>query len=206
MDNNKENKKWSFAHFCAYLSLSISIVMLVLWCCNVGGFTVVSLDSFVGVIVALLAIVVTLAIGWQIYNSIELKAKIEELNDLKSRLNKQEKESKEQIFKSDHLVFASLADIEINNENYALAFSYLITSLESTMSLDEPINTNVMLERMELSASKIEQDTSCPSDILKEIKDYDKTIRKSKCYDMIKTQYEKAYKTFISKVKEDKDE
>lgn len=206
MNNNKENKKWSFAHFCAYLSLSISIVMLVLWCCNVGGFTVVSLDSFVGVIVALLAIVVTLAVGWQIYNSIELKAKIEELNDLKSRLNKQEKESKEQTIKTDHLVFASLADIEINSKNYDLAFSYSISSLESAMLLDEPFNITAMLERMELSASNIKQDTACPSDVLKEIKDNDKAIRKSKCYDMIKSQYEKAYKTFISKVKEDKDE
>ena len=74
-----KTKKNSFAHICAYLSLAISITMLVLWCCNVGGFTVVNLDSFVGVIVALLAIVVTLAIGWQIFNSIEIRNKIESL-------------------------------------------------------------------------------------------------------------------------------
>ena len=202
----ENNKKWSLAHICAYVSLALSVTILVLWCCNAGGFTVVSLDSFVGVIVALLAIVVTLAVGWQIYNSIELKAKVEELNALKSRLNKQEKESKEQTIKSDHLVFASLSDIEYNSENYALAFSYAITSLESAMSLDEPFNTNALLKRMELSASKIEQDTACPSNFLKEIEDNDKTIRNSKCYDMIKTRYEKAYKTFLSKVKEDKDE
>ena len=71
-------KKWSFAHICAFLSLAISVTMLVLWCCNVGGFTVVSLDSFVGVIVALLAIVVTLAVGWQIYNRIDFKNRIKE--------------------------------------------------------------------------------------------------------------------------------
>ena len=73
-------KKWSLAHICAYLSLAISVTLLVLWCCDVGGFTVVSLDSFVGVIVALLAIIVTLAIGWQIYNSIELNERIKKLN------------------------------------------------------------------------------------------------------------------------------
>lgn len=88
-------RKCSFAHICAYLSLAISITMLALWCCNVGGFEVVSLDSFVGVIVTLLvtllAIIVAVAIGYQIYNGIEVKNKIEELNILKEKINKQEK-------------------------------------------------------------------------------------------------------------------
>ena len=86
----KSMKNRNLAHICAYISLAISITLLVLWCCNVGGFTVVSLDSFVGIIVALLAIVVTLAVGWQIYNSIEIKNQIEELSTLKEKLNIQE--------------------------------------------------------------------------------------------------------------------
>lgn len=201
-----EKKKLSFAHFCAYLSLVISITIIVLWCCNVGGFSVVSLDSFVGVIVALLAIVVTLVLGWQIYNSIELKAKIEELTNLKNRLDEQEKYSKEQIDYMKHLIFAGLANIEITNKDYALVFSYSITSLESAMLLEKPVNTTALLARMELSASNIKQYTSCSSDFIKEIQDSDKAIRESKCYDIIKPQYEKTYKTFISKVKEDKNE
>ena len=96
-------KKWSFAHLCAYISLAISVTLVVLWCCNVGGFTVVSLDSFVGVIVALLAIVVTLAVGWQIYNSIEIKRKIEELNSLERIIKIQDKTLKHKI-KSQHLI------------------------------------------------------------------------------------------------------
>ena len=95
-------KKWSFAHICAFLSLAISVTMLVLWCCNVGGFTVVSLDSFVGVIVALLAIVVTLAVGWQIYNSIELKNRIKELNSLKEDFLKQQESIEQLTYKSKH--------------------------------------------------------------------------------------------------------
>ena len=115
--NFKRNsmKKCSFAHICAYLSLAITITILVLWCSNVGGFTVVSLDSFVGVIVALLAIVVTLAIAWQIYNSFELKAKIEELNVLKTKLFMQEEDSIKQVNQMNQLIFGSLADIELYN-------------------------------------------------------------------------------------------
>ena len=120
--------KWSLAHICAYISLGISITLLVLWCCNVGGFTVVNLDSFVGVIVALLAIVVTLAVGWQIYNSFEIKGKIEELSALKEIINVQEKTIKQETGKSQHLISYILG-----NEAYirkkifrCLSFSYVI--------------------------------------------------------------------------------
>ncbi len=40
-----------------------------------------TLDTFVSLNVALLAIIVTLAIGWQIYNSIKINKKIEKLNN-----------------------------------------------------------------------------------------------------------------------------
>ena len=64
--------KIKFSDICAYLALLFSVVTILLWICNVGGFTVVSLDTFVGVIVALLAIIVTFVIGWQIYNAIDI--------------------------------------------------------------------------------------------------------------------------------------
>lgn len=79
--------KPNFAHICAYISLLISIVMLILWCCNAGGFSVVSLDSFVGVIVGLLAIIVTLVLGWQITSVLEVKDKIQRITKLEENLH-----------------------------------------------------------------------------------------------------------------------
>lgn len=201
---NKENKKWSLAHICAYVSLALSITMLVLWCCNVGGFTVVSLDSFVGVIVALLAIVVTLAIAWQIYNSIELKNKIEELNVLKDRFCKQEKDIKIRTNHMSHLIFGSLADIEISNRDYITAFRYLMISLEHSVSLDMPVNIDTIFQRMDLSISEIKQDSLCPVQLMEKIQNSDNKIRKTKCYSIIKNQYEEKYNKFISRVKYDK--
>jgi len=133
-------KKWSLAHICAYLSLAISVTLLVLWCCDVGGFNVVSLDSFVGVIVALLAIIVTLAIGWQIYNSIELNERIKKLNTLEERLISQDKTLKQQNNKSNHLI-SYIYGIEAKREKeYLEAFRYYMASLRCSMLLDKPIN------------------------------------------------------------------
>lgn len=200
MMENKENKKWSLAHLFAYLSFALSITIMVLWCCNVGGFSVVSLDSFVGVVVALLAIVVTLAIAWQIFNSIEIKTKIEELNALKTRLNAQEEDSKTQVYRLNSLVFASLAENELNTNNYTVAFSYLMTSLETSMALNEPTNIETIFNRMEYAVSRIKTGTLYKD--MENIRNSDSEIRGTLCYDMIKKRYEKVYNDFISKVKE----
>lgn len=195
-------KKWSFAHLCAYISLAISVTLVVLWCCNAGGFTVVSLDSFVGVIVALLAIVVTLAVGWQIYNSIELNERIKSLNTLEERLIKQDKTLKQQNNKSNHLI-TFIYGVEAKREkDYLEAFRYYMASLRCTVLLDKPINVDHLLNDLEKVTANIEESTICVIERLNEIKEYDKAIRKSYSYDIIKYRYERIYNDFCSKVKE----
>lgn len=195
-------KNWSFAHLCAYISLAISVTLLVLWCCNVGGFTVISLDSFVGVIVALLAIVVTLVVGLQIYNSIELNERIKNLNTLEERLIKQDKTFKQQNSKSNHLI-SFIYGVEAKREKeYIEAFRYYMASLRCSMLLDKPINVDHLLNDLEEVTANIEENTICVIERLKEIKEYDKVIRKSYSYDIIKFRYERIYNDFCSKVKE----
>ena len=195
-------RKPSLAHICAYLSLAISVTLLILWCCNVGGFTVVSLDSFVGVIVALLAIVVTLVIGLQIYNSIELNDRLKKLSTLEERLIKQDKTFKQQNNKSNHLI-SFIYGVEAKREKEFLeAFRYYMASLKCSMLLDKPINVDHLLNDLEKVTSNIEESTICVIERLNEIKEYDIAIRKSYSYDIIKSRYERIYNDFCSKVKE----
>lgn len=195
-------KKWSFAHLCAYISLAISVTLVVLWCCNVGGFTVVSLDSFVGVIVALLAIVVTLAVGWQIYNSIELNERIKNLNTLEERLIKQDKTLKQHNNKANHLI-TYIYGVEAKREKeYIEAFRYYMASLRCSMLLEKPINVDHLLNDLEKVTANIKDGTMCVFERLDEIKEYDIVIRKSYSYDIIKSRYERIYNDFCSKVKE----
>ena len=62
------------------LSIILSIISIVgvlsicgLWLFGAMKLSVVSLDTFIGVIVALLAIIFTVIIGWQIINTIEIR-------------------------------------------------------------------------------------------------------------------------------------
>lgn len=195
-------KKWSSAHLCAYISLAISITFLALWCCNVGGFTVVSLDSFVGIIVALLAIIVTSAIGWQIYNGIEINERIKKLNTLEERLIRQDKTLKQQNNRSNHLI-SFIYGVEAKREkDYLEAFRYFMASLRCSMLLDKPINVDHLLKDLEKVNVVIKDGTMCEFERLNEIREYDIAIRKSYSYDIIKSRYERIYNIFCTKVKD----
>jgi len=186
------------ASICAYASLAISVVMMILWGCNVGGFTVVSLDSFVGVIVALLAIVVTFAIAWQIYNAVELKQKIEELNLIKNQ-NKEQQHSLEQIaYRFHHHIGHIMAS---GNPDKIESFRFLMFSLMNTMQLDNPINVDQLLKRMQRTVKGEQAEVYYEAEYYDSVMEYDQTIRNLANYVLIKSRYEKIFSEFLSKVK-----
>lgn len=183
-------KKVSFANFCAYLSLALSVVLLVLWCCNVGGFTVVTLETFVGVIVSLLAIIVTLAIVWQIYNAIEMKKNIEELKLLETRLSKQEKSLKQVKFNADHEIYNLLSYSAMTGNSLVAAFRFSLLSLENALQLENPRHVEILLERMSLLVNKIPHGTMDSYGQLDRIMKSDKIIKGLPNYNLIKKSYE----------------
>ena len=203
--NEKKNKKVAFAHICAYLSLVISVTMIVLWCCNAGGFKVVSLDSVVGVIVALLAIVVNLVVGWQIYNGLEIKRQLEKLSTLKEKFRVQEKTIEQQNKESRHLITMMFGVQTFEMRNYTQAFYYFMTSLLLTMQLDKPINVDKLLTNLELANDNITGSDIKDYDNLNDIQKCDKNIRALQNYDIIESRYKKIYHDFNSKIKKNND-
>ena len=195
-------KKISFADICAYLSLAISLVLFVLWCCNVGGFTVVSLDSFVGVIVALLAIVVTLAIAWQIYNAVELNKKVEELNSLKSQFDEQKKTIDRITHNFNHHIGHMLGDGEIQHKRMVEAFRFLVFSLMNTMQLDTPLNVDRIIMMMQKAVKGMkDEEIYYEAEYYDDVMKCDQTLRSLANYSFIKNRYEKLFNEFTSKVK-----
>lgn len=84
MENLSKKANWAIG--LSSSSFLIVVSMITMWICEVREICVVELDSFIGVIVALLAIIVTLVLGWQIFNIFELKNKIDEVSELKNNL------------------------------------------------------------------------------------------------------------------------
>ena len=67
----KLNKKANWALILSVASLVIIVAIIGLWCFKSKEIAVVTLDTFIGIIVALLAVIVTIAIGWQIYAAMD---------------------------------------------------------------------------------------------------------------------------------------
>lgn len=80
------NKKINRAIRLSITAIALSGVMFLLWSCNAGGFSAVNLDTFVGVIVALLAIIVTIVLGWQIVNVLDIKYRMQKVSQLEEQL------------------------------------------------------------------------------------------------------------------------
>lgn len=67
-------------------SLALNIVIIVLWIGNVFRFSVVDAGTYISVCVAVLSILVTLVLGWQIFNWIEMNAKLKVVEEYEKKL------------------------------------------------------------------------------------------------------------------------
>ena len=68
--------------------VGILVIALLLIFCNVS-LADVSLDTFIGVMVTMIGILVTFAVGWQIINALEIKNKLAEIEKIKVEINSQ---------------------------------------------------------------------------------------------------------------------
>lgn len=55
----------------------------------------VSLDTFIGVMVTMIGILVTFAVGWQIINALEIKSKLSEIEKIKAEIKEQREQMQE---------------------------------------------------------------------------------------------------------------
>ncbi len=187
--------KIKFSDICAYMALLFSVVTIVLWICNVGGFTVVSLDSFVGVIVALLAIIVTFVIGWQIYNAIDIKSKLSEIEVIKLDIAKQREEMQELAETTKHESMLIRAQEFYRSKDFINATICAMESLQHCLPLKVPSNINLVLQSVEAFASLINTPISAENN--EEIHKIDKFIRESNNYIFIQVKYEQIFDRFI---------
>ena len=77
-------KKYSLTFLFATLSLTISIIVIILFFYKVGPNSIVDLGTFVGVSTAILGILITLLIVYEIYIAVDIRQKlssIDKLND-----------------------------------------------------------------------------------------------------------------------------
>lgn len=119
----KLETKANWAIGLSVVALILVAIMFVMWCCNAGGFSAVSLDTFVGVIVALLAIIATFILGWQIYNAMDLKEKLNKIEALEKILNESNKISAQINYNNQLSIYLNTASFCESQYSYDSAFA-----------------------------------------------------------------------------------
>ena len=77
---------WIILSLLAVVGVVIIILLSVFYKASLAD---VSLDTFIGVMVTMVGILVTFAVGWQIINALEIKNKLAEMEKLKMEINSQ---------------------------------------------------------------------------------------------------------------------
>lgn len=200
-----ENKKSAWAIVLSVVALLMSVGIVILWLCQVCRFSVVSLDSFVGVIVALLAVIVTLAVGWQIYNVIEIRQMIRKiegqqalLDESQRKLDKKQDEQNRHASLVQHLL---IAEIRERDRKYAEAIYYYLGALYNAIDVQEqPNNIDLIFKRIPDCLDKLEGMTEIPAEMYNDIENIDAAIRATKYFRMFQTQYDKWLQEYMSKI------
>lgn len=88
----KENVKINWSFWLSLMAFVISLVALAVFICKVEPYSVVTIDTYIGVIAGFIGIAVTLLVGYQIYNAIDLRQRINAVETLKTSLENHQKQ------------------------------------------------------------------------------------------------------------------
>ena len=188
------------------LSIILSVVALFgvlalggLWACDVWRFSVVSLDSFVGVIVALLGLLITFAIGWQIINAMDIREKLKETEAIRLKVERQRENITELAMQTKSESLYILANTAYHSNDYVDTFRFAQGALWVHMQSENIANYDAMLTLIESCASKTSPKEEIPQNNYDAIKGMNTKMRELKNYFIIADRYDKAYATFMKK-------
>ena len=194
-------KKNTISLILSIIAIVLAIGIILLWIVNTSHLAVVSLDSFVGVIVALLAILVTAVLGWQIYNAIEIKEKLRAIDSLQSALKQQEHRMEQMYCNAchSHGYVAAYQSASVNND-FVDAYRWLMSSLRYSLILDEPINVEKVLDEMLEFAKRIPSHSTLDKEIFAELEEDHKVIMNTRSFNCISLKFKQIHDIFLSKV------
>lgn len=206
MENLKYKAKAAF--FMSSLSTLAALVVLGCWYFGTLELAVVTPETFIGVTVALLAIIVTIAIGWQIWTAMDLKSNIAKLDErinkvenIKKQLEEQNILSRQLHNKAQHFSHIAIGEICLNKGDFLDAIRFYLSALKFGLSLAEPLNLKEAIHSIMTCIDNIDIYVESPSIKLKNsILTNDKYIRESRMFKSIQEEYEEVFAKLKTKV------
>ena len=180
-----------------------------LWLFRNFKLSVVSLDTFIGVIVALLAIIFTVVVGWQIINAIEMRDKLAALEKRQNDLIENERILVEndrlhtkEAYNLQSGLCGEIAESHRTKGQYIEAFTFYHAALYFAILSERPNQMN-HLNQMNLILSLIStRSVTNFTSLAQQIKDDTERIRKTTSYrNCLSEIYEQTMQLFWEKMK-----
>ena len=205
MTEKDNNKKSMLALLISIVALLLCLLVFALWMFETIPHSVILPETFIGVCVALLGVIVTIVVGSQIVNVMEIKSsqKIYE-NELKTALetikHQQHQIAAEQI-RNAHLHHCTMAMIAEFQGHYPQAIYYFFGALLNGLQMQEPLgNENFALEHIANCMKNCADKADISEQWKQNLKSNDKVICTLSNYHWIKEKYEPLRDEFFKKI------
>lgn len=202
-DKSKKCNKGTCALWVSIAALLLCLIVFGLWIFEAIPHSVVTPDSFIGTCVSVLSIIVTIAIGWQIFNVVEvkntmkeLKERLEEVEKLRVEIKRIKDKSEDTKHTTFHLHEITLAMYADKEGLYDLACIHCLSALAECMQMNNPINAKFIIDRFGGCLSSLKGNVRVKPSVNEEILEMDDIIRKSKDFNWIVSDYEELYTNF----------
>lgn len=130
------------------VALAVSIITIILFFVRVSPNSVVDSNTFISILVAIMTLVFSLLVGYQIYNAIEINHRMKEIDSLNKELGEKEKQLRKEIQeiqkKQDNYIkeFKMGANIlqartfALDTEYFYSAFVKMLTAIRCALDVD----------------------------------------------------------------------
>ena len=181
----------------AVLAVSALIIYML---CSSGDVNMSLGEGVIGIIVALLALIVTIILGWQIYTAIDIKEKIVIIDELQNKQNSQEHRMEQMYYNSCRIIGCAMSAFDIGNESVH-SFRWLLSALAASLKLDKPLDVEKLLSDLQNQVKLMQSNILVEEKYMDEIIEFNDGIRESAHYTCIASAYEAIYQEFEHKVK-----
>ena len=199
MNKQSSNKLAVWGIVISILALLICLMTIGLWIFEVAPKSIVTIDAYMGVCATVMSVIVTIAIGWQIFNVVEVRntmryleekqKKVDELHEkLEKKIRYLEYDFDEKKHHTLHLHAVTLALHVAIEKKYDEACYHFMVALTESVQLKKPLNVNEVLNYFQKYLGFITTTVLMSKDEMEEFREMDKIIRRSEQYRLFITE------------------
>ena len=211
MNKQSSNKLAVWGIVISILAVLICLMTIGLWIFEVAPKSIVTIDAFMGVCATVMSVIVTIAIGWQIFNVVEVRntmryleekqKKVDELHEkLEKKIRYLEYDFDEMKHHTLHLHAVTLALHVAIEKKYDEACYHFMVALTESVQLRKPLNVNEVLNYFQKYLGFITTTVLMSKDEMEEFREMDKIIRRSEQYGLFGSRYEEISGNYFAKM------